>query len=83
MPAAAFVWRVKNNSSQAKQISITFTFKNGTGSRKDSGRKCISETFRSLGAGDESEKVIGVALEQKIDDLECTYGIASLQKVAT
>lgn len=77
MPAAAFVWRVQNNSSQPKHVSITFTFKNGTGGR-NSGRKCTSETFR---VEQEADNIIGVALEQKIDDLDVTYGIGCLQRV--
>lgn len=36
MPGAVFIWTVENKSEEVKNVSITFTFKNGTGGKKDS-----------------------------------------------
>lgn len=34
LPCVLFVWSVENCSDQARSVSITFTFKNGTGTKK-------------------------------------------------
>ncbi|CAG7829246.1 unnamed protein product [Allacma fusca] len=78
MPATVFVWTVENNDTKSKEVSITFTFKNGTGSKHDGNGKCSSETFFS--AEKENSKIQGVALEHNIQGIDVTYGISSLQK---
>lgn len=35
LPGAVFVWDIQNNSKEDLDISITFTFKNGTGGKDD------------------------------------------------
>jgi hypothetical protein len=59
-------------------VSLTFTFKNGTGSKSDKKGKCSSQTF-SLSSN--SQKIKGVALEHQINDIPTTYGIGCLEKV--
>lgn len=34
MPTAVFVWQVENVCDKDRKVSITFTFKNGTGNKK-------------------------------------------------
>lgn len=34
LPCAAFVWSVENVGDEERSVSITFTFKNGTGTKK-------------------------------------------------
>lgn len=34
MPCAAFIWNVENVCDAERKVSITFTFKNGTGTKK-------------------------------------------------
>lgn len=34
MPCAVFVWQVENVCDKDRKVSITFTFKNGTGNKK-------------------------------------------------
>lgn len=34
LPCAVFVWTVENVGEEERNVSITFTFKNGTGSKK-------------------------------------------------
>ncbi|KAA0199669.1 hypothetical protein HAZT_HAZT011495 [Hyalella azteca] len=44
LPVGVFVWTVENSSSQALQVSICNTFKNGTGGPDDVKGSCWSET---------------------------------------
>lgn len=34
LPCAVFVWSVENVGDEERTVSITFTFKNGTGTKK-------------------------------------------------
>lgn len=34
LPCAVFVWSIENVSGEERSVSITFTFKNGTGTKK-------------------------------------------------
>ncbi|XP_021947733.1 non-lysosomal glucosylceramidase [Folsomia candida] len=77
LPCTAFQWTIKNNSTERRIISITFTFKNGTGSKKDKYGKCSSETFSTAC---DSSKVKGVALQHMIEGIQTTYGIGCLEK---
>lgn len=78
MPCAAFVWTVENNSSENRTISLTFTFKNGTGSKSDKHGKCSSQTFN---ISTNSQRMKGVALEHQINEIVTTYGVGCLEKV--
>ncbi|XP_065333183.1 non-lysosomal glucosylceramidase [Cloeon dipterum] len=71
LPCAVFVWDVENGSNEDLQISITMTFKNGTGGKDDKKGNCWTEAFDEAG-GD----VKGVMIHQVIRAMRCTYGIA-------
>lgn len=34
MPCAVFIWTIENVGDKERKVSITFTFKNGTGTKK-------------------------------------------------
>lgn len=79
MPAAVFVWSVENHGPELKEVSITLTFKNGTGSyADDSKNKCSSVSFE---VSKEGVGVHGVALEHKVEGIDTTYGLGCLEKV--
>ena len=80
LPAAVFVWDIKNNSTEEVDISITFTFKNGQGEPADAEGGVWSEAFshkQSRG----HRKVSGVMIHQEFNDIPCTYAIAAKDKV--
>jgi len=79
MPCGAFLWTLQNNSSEKKCVSLTFTFKNGTGSKSDKAGKCASQTFSVTR---NSQRIRGVALEHQINGIQTTYGIGCLEKVS-
>jgi hypothetical protein len=35
LPVAVFVWNIENHGNESLDVSITFTFKNGTGGKSD------------------------------------------------
>lgn len=70
LPCAVFVWTVENVCGADRKVSITFSFKNGTGNKKmDAEGNATSVPF--------SEGVAkGVAIKQTIAGMECTYCVA-------
>lgn len=74
-----FVWTIQNNSGEKRTVSLTFTFKNGTGSKEDGKTQCSSQTFSS---GKENLSVKGVALEHDIAGIQTTYGVAAVESVS-
>lgn len=71
----AFVWTVESNEKEDLSISITFTFRNGTGDpRWDAEGLCHCKTFKENGCQ-------GISLEHSIDGMQCTYGLAAKCKV--
>lgn len=47
MPCAAFIWNVENVCDAERKVSITFTFKNGTGTKKqDAEGMCCANARR-------------------------------------
>ncbi|XP_055544706.1 non-lysosomal glucosylceramidase [Wyeomyia smithii] len=70
LPAAVFVWTVENICGKDRQVTITFTFKNGTGNRKlDAEGNCETESFSHGSAK-------GVSIKQSIADMKCTYCVS-------
>lgn len=76
-PMGVFAWSVENNGSEALDISIVFTFKNGTGSKDDALGACHNEPFESDAEG---KPVSGVLIHHSLRDLRCTYAIATETK---
>uniref|UniRef100_A0A1L8E229 Non-lysosomal glucosylceramidase n=1 Tax=Nyssomyia neivai TaxID=330878 RepID=A0A1L8E229_9DIPT len=70
LPCAVFVWTAENVCDKDRKVSITFSFKNGTGTKKQDAEG--NPTTFPFGEG--SAK--GVAIKQKIAGMECTYNLA-------
>lgn len=78
LPGCVFVWSVENRSDKNYKISITFTFKNGTGSKEDKKGECSSSIFGPTES--DNIAVYGVELNQTIHDSSSAYTIACQQK---
>lgn len=79
-PCAVFIWEVENKSEKNLTVSLTFTFKNGEGSKSDAKKSCSSQTFTTEVAGISAK---GVALHHEISGNKTTYGIGCLEQVRT
>ncbi|XP_053405634.1 non-lysosomal glucosylceramidase-like [Mercenaria mercenaria] len=78
-PMTAFIWEVENQGTETLDVSITFTFKNGTGGKKDHAGGCWTESFCNKDK-DKEDTVSGVMIHQKLYDMACTYAIAATKK---
>ncbi|KAK3097227.1 hypothetical protein FSP39_007733 [Pinctada imbricata] len=76
-PMATFIWSAENLGDSELDVSIVFTFKNGRGVREDGAGQCNTEAFQSMEGG---AKVSGVAINQTIRDMKCSYGIAGKEE---
>ena len=84
IPACCFIWQIENQSQAKKKVSITFTFKNGTGGSDDKRYKCSSVSFDSIpvaGSENTSGQLHGVAIEHVVQGINTTYGLGCLEKV--
>ncbi|KAJ8911307.1 hypothetical protein NQ315_017001 [Exocentrus adspersus] len=71
LPCAVFVWNIENVSNKDRTVTIAFTFKNGTGTKKsDRASTCSSKSFSYLNAE-------GVVLYHTIDKMPCSYALAA------
>ena len=77
-PMTAFIWTVQNNSSDDLDISVTFTFKNGQGTKKDKEGGVWTEPFN---CDSEGRDVSGVLINQSFRDMTCVYALAGAKKV--
>uniref|UniRef100_A0A1I7YIE9 Non-lysosomal glucosylceramidase n=2 Tax=Steinernema glaseri TaxID=37863 RepID=A0A1I7YIE9_9BILA len=70
LPTTVFVFDVENESDDSLEVSIAFTFRNGTGYKKwKAEAECYSRTF-------EDGDVSGVCLEHKISGMQCNYSLS-------
>ncbi|XP_037772896.1 non-lysosomal glucosylceramidase-like [Penaeus monodon] len=77
LPVGMFVWNIENHNSEPRDVSISLTFKNGTGSSEDKNGECWSEVWeRDLEEG----KAKGVVLHQTIKSLNLRYCLAVREK---
>ncbi|VDM37615.1 unnamed protein product [Toxocara canis] len=75
LPVSVFVFDVENDCDEELFVSITFTFRNGTGYHKWSQEgNCTSSSFESR---HEHCKVEGVCLEHTINRMRCTFAVAA------
>lgn len=74
LPCAIFIWTVENVSDVDRKVSLTFTFKNGTGSKKQD--RAGNPTTKDF----ESDLTKGVVVKQTIADMQCTYNLGSSKK---
>ncbi|EGT57552.1 hypothetical protein CAEBREN_15139 [Caenorhabditis brenneri] len=79
-PVCLFLVDVENTSNnRAYDVSIAFTFRNGTGNRRwDRESECSAGRFDSIHS--DRESVSGVSLYHTISSMPCTYGLASTHK---
>ncbi|KAK0424377.1 hypothetical protein QR680_008645 [Steinernema hermaphroditum] len=71
LPTSAFVFDVENASDDQLDVSITFTFRNGTGYRKwKAEAECSSRRF-------EESNVVGVCLDHTINGMKCAYALSA------
>ncbi|VDK43819.1 unnamed protein product [Anisakis simplex] len=74
LPVSVFVFDVENNSNKGLYVSITLTFRNGTGYHKWSQEgSCTSVLFDNHL---KDAKVKGVCLDHTISHMRCTYALA-------
>ncbi|VDP04211.1 unnamed protein product, partial [Heligmosomoides polygyrus] len=85
LPVSCFVVSVHNDSAVDLEVSVAFTFRNGTGNRKwESESECTCARFTD---DDDFVKLLviayffnlvtGVTLSHTISHLPCTYGLAT------
>eukprot|EP00090_Calanus_glacialis_P001049 TRINITY_DN10747_c0_g1_i1.p1 TRINITY_DN10747_c0_g1~~TRINITY_DN10747_c0_g1_i1.p1 ORF type:complete len:818 (-),score=118.10 TRINITY_DN10747_c0_g1_i1:399-2852(-) len=72
LPTTVFVFSVENNSDKDLRVGITFTFKNGTGSKKDRLGGVWTEPFSQPNSR-------GVVIHQQIRNQTLNYCIAAKQ----
>lgn len=71
-----FIWQVENNGEEAVDVSITFTFKNGMGTKEDGSGGVWTEPFISEGA-----TASGMMIHQQFKNMPCTYAVSAAQRV--
>jgi len=70
LPTSVFVFTVENNSNSDLKVSITFTFKNGTGGKQDSEGGVRTQPFQF-------DNSCGVSIHDKIRGLPLVYSIGA------
>lgn len=71
LPCAVFVWDIENSCAEKRTVTITFTFKNGTGNhQEDKSSTCSSKAFTY-------EDTEGVILHHTIEKMHCSYALAA------
>ncbi|KAK3872278.1 hypothetical protein Pcinc_022635 [Petrolisthes cinctipes] len=73
LPVGVFIWTIENHNCEPRDVSIAFTFKNGTGGSEDKDGECWSETFEQ---DLEDTHVKGVVLHQTLRSLNLRYCLA-------
>lgn len=71
LPCAVFVWNIENVCDKERKVSITFTFKNGTGNKKQDAEGNAESQLFSQGSAK------GANINQTIAGMRCNYSIAS------
>nr|XP_022910294.1 non-lysosomal glucosylceramidase [Onthophagus taurus] len=73
LPCAVFVWNIQNTCDKERFVTITFTFKNGIGTKEDKSATCSLKQFSYL----DNE---GVLIYNTIDKLPCCYALSIRKK---
>ncbi|KAF5300882.1 hypothetical protein FQR65_LT09044 [Abscondita terminalis] len=73
LPCAMFLWTIENVCKDERRVTITFTFKNGTGDKRDKNAPCSSKSFSYLDSS-------GVVLYNSINKMPCAYALAAKVK---
>ncbi|XP_037079979.1 non-lysosomal glucosylceramidase-like isoform X2 [Pollicipes pollicipes] len=77
LPCSVFVWDIENTGDEQKDVSVTFTFENGTGC-KNSSAECSVAPFGS--EQHSAGGVCGMAIDQEIAGVPCRYALAARLK---
>uniref|UniRef100_A0A914Z6B5 Non-lysosomal glucosylceramidase n=1 Tax=Panagrolaimus superbus TaxID=310955 RepID=A0A914Z6B5_9BILA len=73
LPTTVFVFEIMNNSDEAYDATITFTWRSGTGKRRFSDEgECQTAKFQN-------EHICGALLDHTIDKMQCIYAISALE----
>ncbi|XP_064607909.1 non-lysosomal glucosylceramidase-like [Liolophura sinensis] len=75
LPVAVFIWQVENSGEEDVDVSVTFTFKNGLGTKEDGIGGAWTEPFISEGS-----TASGVMIHQQFKHMPCTYGVSAAQR---
>jgi non-lysosomal glucosylceramidase len=86
-----FVFEIQNEEDDDLEACVTFTFKNGEGTKADKTGGCWSQAFQCQhkgdgegeGDGQNGAVVQGVTIHQTIRNQPCSYNIAAAVKVTT
>nr|XP_040239251.2 non-lysosomal glucosylceramidase isoform X2 [Anopheles coluzzii] len=70
LPCAVFVWTVENVCDKDRQVTLTFTFKNGTGTKKQDAEGGSETSAFTQG------NARGVSIRQTIAEMPCTYCVS-------
>ncbi len=85
LPLCLFVWDVENTGTAELEVSLTFTFRNGTGdSRWNSEAECNEERFQESTSDNDDDviKICGMTLDHRINGMRCKYTLATKEKVS-
>ncbi|XP_055381934.1 non-lysosomal glucosylceramidase isoform X2 [Condylostylus longicornis] len=70
LPCTVFVWSIENVCDLERKVTITFTFKNGTGNKKqDADGGATIENFLT------ESQTKGVSIKQTICGMKCSYNL--------
>lgn len=70
-PVGVFIWNVVNLSEKDRKVSVTFTWKNGTGNKKqDNEGNSQAKSF-------EQSDLRGCTINQNITGMQCNYSICA------
>uniref|UniRef100_A0A0N4ZKE1 GAE domain-containing protein n=1 Tax=Parastrongyloides trichosuri TaxID=131310 RepID=A0A0N4ZKE1_PARTI len=78
LPTTVFEFDVENNSDEDLEISITFTWRNGTGNPKWN-KEDVCES-KEVNLNVDRDNLQGVTLKNSISGMNCIYGIGGLKK---
>ncbi|XP_053672231.1 non-lysosomal glucosylceramidase isoform X1 [Anopheles nili] len=70
LPCGVFVWTVENVCDKDRQVTLTFTFKNGTGTKRQDAEGASETSAFTQG------NARGVSIRQTIADMPCTYSVS-------
>jgi len=70
LPTSVFVFTVENNSNSDIKVSITFTFKNGTGGKRDKNGGVRTQPFQNSNSS-------GVSIHDQIRGLPLVYSVGA------
>ncbi|KAL1513864.1 hypothetical protein ABEB36_003207 [Hypothenemus hampei] len=70
LPCSVFVWNIQNITNEDRFVTISFMFKNGTGSKK------LDKQATTSSKGFYYQNCEGVILYHSLDKMQCSYTIA-------